>query len=361
MDPDLVHPAGYKDALRTIKKQVQTSRRDAQRIVNTELVGLYWNIGRLVGLYWNIGRTVLDQQQKYAWGSRVVDHLAADLRSAFPDMKGLSRSNLYYMRSFARAWPLWTAEVPQAVGLLPWGHIRVLLDKVDSQRDRDWYAEAAAENGWSRNVLEQQISNRLIDREGNAPSNFAAHLAKPDSAMAHSLTKDPFVFDFLALGPDVDERHIEQALMDRMVEVLRELGPGWAFVDRQRHIEVDGQDFYIDLLFFHVEQLRYIVVELKAGPFTPEQTGQLGFYVSIVDDLIKKKQHAPTVGILLVSDKSEAVVRYALSGTSRPLAVSSYTYEALPDREKDSLPAAERLKRALSAPIPGKQQKSKGV
>ncbi|MGO2035984.1 MAG: PDDEXK nuclease domain-containing protein [Brevibacterium sp.] len=347
MDHDLVLPAGYKDALQTIKKQVQTTRLAAQRSVNTELVGLYWSIGR----------TVLEQQKKHAWGSRVVDRLAADLRSAFPDMKGLSRSNLFYMRSFARAWPEWTAEVPQAVGLLPWGHIRLLLDKVDSQLAREWYAAAAAENGWSRNVLEQQISSRLIDREGSAPSNFAAHLEKHDSALARHLTKDPFVFDFLALESDVDERHIEQALIDRMVEVLRELGPGWAFVDRQRHIEVDGQDFYLDLLFFHVEQLRYIVVELKAGPFAPEQTGQLGFYVSVVDDLIKKKQHAPTVGILLVSDKNEAVVRYALSGSNRPLAISSYTYDSLPAEEKDSLPAAEKLRNALNVPIPGEQEK----
>lgn len=343
MSSELDLPQGYSDALRSIKQQVQDSRRAAQRVVNTELVHLYWRIGQ----------TILDQQEERPWGSGVVGHLADDLRSEFPDARGFSRRNLLYMRSFADAWPALDPKVPQAVALLPWGHIRLLLDKVEEQSERSWYAAAAAEHGWSRNVLQHQIANKLIHREGAAPSNFATHLEKPDSDLARQLAKDPYVFDFLGLGAEADEPRLEQALMDRMVEVLRELGTGWAFVDRQRHVEVDDQDFYIDLLFFHVEQLRYIVIELKSGPFKPEHVGQLGFYVNVVDDLIRKDQHAPTVGILLVADKSEAVVRYALGGATQPMAVSSYTYETLPEDEKAALPAEDKLAHALEAKRPG--------
>lgn len=336
-------PKGYDSALSSIKEQVRSSRRSAQRTLNTELVTLYWGIGR----------TILERQEVAPWGSGVVGRLAEDLRKEFPEMRGLSRSNLFYMRSFAEAWPSLGSKVPQPVGLLPWGHIRLLLDKVDDQTEREWYAATASEHGWSRNVLQHQIANQLIRREAAAPSNFSEQLAHPDSDLARQLAKDPYVFDFLGLTADADERRFEQALMDRMVEVLRELGTGWAFVDRQRHVEIDGQDFYLDLLFFHVEQLRYIVVELKTGPFKPEHTGQLGFYVSVVDDLFRREQHAPTVGILMVSDKSESVVRYALSGVTRPMAVSSYTYEMLPADEKAVLPAADRLTHALESRRPG--------
>ncbi len=277
----------------------------------------------------------------------MVERLAADLRREFPEMTGLSRRNLLYMRSFAECWPQGVANVPQPVAQMPWSQVRLLLDKLDAQEDRDWYAARAVDAGWSRAALEHAIMARLREREGAAPSSFAGQLEERDARLAQSISRDPYVFDFLALGADAAERELEQAMMDRLVDVLRELGPGWAFVDRQKHLEVDGDDFYIDLLFFHTEQLRYVVFELKAGKFKPEYTGQLGFYVAVVDDRIRKPQHAPTVGILLCSDKNESVVRYSLGAASGPLAVSPYTYETLPASERETLPDAARIAHAL--------------
>lgn len=283
-----------------------------------------------------------------------VLHADADMNKV-PEMTGFSRSNLMYMRSFAAAWPDASSFVPQLVGRivqqpvgqLPWSHVRLLLDKLDGTSERDWYAQRAVDQGWSRAALEHAIMGRLREREGAAPSSFADQLDAPHARLAQAISKDPYVFDFLGLGAGTAERDLEQAMMDRLVDVLRELGPGWAFVDRQKHLEIDSDDFYIDLLFFHTEQLRYVVFELKAGKFKPEYTGQLGFYVAVVDDRIRQPKHAPTVGILLCSDKNESVVRYSLGAASGPLAVSSYTYETLPPSERAGLPDAARIAQAL--------------
>jgi predicted nuclease of restriction endonuclease-like (RecB) superfamily len=330
-------PPKYDEVLAELKRRVRDARIRAHRAVNAELIGLYWQIGR----------TILDQQASAAWGGKVVERLAQDLRREFPEMTGLSRSNLLHMRSFAAAWPDGPSIVQQPVGQLPWGHVILLLGKLEHREERDWYAERAASDGWSRAALEHAVLGRLREREGTAPSSFDGRLEEREARLAQALSKDPYVFDFLGLGRDAAERELEQAMMDRLVEVLRELGPGWAFVDRQKHLEVDGDDFYIDLLFFHTEQLRYVVFELKAGKFKPEYTGQLGFYVAVVDDRIRKPQHAPTVGILLCSDKNESVVRYSLGAASGPLAVSSYTYETLPAAERATLPDAARIAHAL--------------
>ena len=330
-------PPKYDELLAELKRRVQDARLRAHRAVNVELIRLYWQIGR----------AILDQQAAAAWGGKVVQRLAHDLRLAFPEMTGLSRSNLLHMRSFAGAWPDESSIVQQAVGQLPWGHIILLLGKLDHREERDWYAERAVAEGWSRAALEHAVLGRLREREGVAPNSFDGRLAERDARLARAISKDPYVFDFLGLGADAAERDLEQAMMDRLVDVLRELGPGWAFVDRQKHLEVDGDDFYIDLLFFHTEQLRYVVFELKAGKFKPEYAGQLGFYVAVVDDRIRKPQHTPTVGILLCSDKNESVVRYSLGAASGPLAVSSYTYETLPASERETLPDAARIAHAL--------------
>lgn len=338
-------PEHYDEILATLKQQVRGAHLRAHRSVNTELITLYWRIGK----------TILEQQRQAGWGGKVVERLAHDLRREFPEMTGLSRSNLMYMQRFAESWSEECLIVPQAVGQiapgpvmqLPWGHVRTLLDKLSVHSDRDWYAARAADEGWSRAVLEHNIMGQLRKREGAAPSSFDGQLEQRDARLAQAISKDPYVFDFLGLGAESAERDLEQAMMDRLVDVLRELGPGWAFVDRQKHIEVGGDDFYLDLLFFHTEQLRYVVFELKAGKFKPEYTGQLGFYVAVVDDLIKQPQHAPTVGILLCSGKNESVVRYSLSAASGALAVSSYTYESLPAEEQAALPDADRILQAF--------------
>lgn len=332
----LALPVSYGNVLAELKDRVRSAQLQTQRQVNTALVQLYWSIGT----------TLLQQQQTASWGSGVVERLANDLRTEFPGMKGFSRRNLLYMRAFAAAWP--TAEiVQQAVAQLPWGHATVLLDKLDDSAARDWYAASAAQHGWSRNVLLTQILNQTRERTGAAPSNFAARLAPADSDLAHQIAKDPYVFDFLNLSQDAAERTVEQALMDRMIDTLRELGAGFAFVGRQVHFDVNGDDFFLDLLFFHVEQLRYVVVELKTGKFEPSFTGQLSFYIALVDDRLRKSVHAPTVGILICGSKNDHTVRYSLSRADSPMAISTYTYETLPADERAALPAAEQLTAAL--------------
>ena len=330
-------PDNYRDFLEHLKTQVRQARVRATRVVNTELLLLYWDIGR----------AILDRQAAEGWGSKVIDRLAVDLRSEFPEMRGFSRSNLHYMRKIASAWPR-SAFVQQAVGQIPWGHVTVLVDRLDDQESRDWYAAAAFERGWSRNVLSHQIRNRLDQRIGAAPSNFTDHLPTGDSDLAQQLVRDPYVFDFLDLTDRVAERELEAALMARLERFLLELGHGFAFVGRQYHFDVDGDDFYIDLLFFNWIQARFVVVELKVGRFEPEYVGKLGFYVSWIDDNLRDhNQHAPTIGILLCAGRNDNVVRYSLAGTTAPLAVADYTYDTLPAPLRELVPTDDELASAV--------------
>ena len=333
-------PAGYAELLEQLKARVRTSRVRAARAANTELLQLYWSVGR----------DILDRQEQAGWGSRIIDRLAQDLRAEFPDQRGWSRSNLHYMRALAAAWPD-SAVVPQVVGQLPWGHVRVLLDKLTSRQDRDWYAAAAGEYGWSRDVLAHQVETRLAERIGAAPSNFTAALAAPDSELAQQLVRDPYVFDHLALTERAAERELEQALMDRLQDTLLAFGHGMAFVGRQVRFDIDGDELVLDLLLFNVEQLRYVVIELKIGRFDPAYIGQLGTYVAVVDDRLRRRErHAPTVGILLCKGRNDTLVRYALAGAPAPLAVADYTYDTLPARERGGLPTADELAAALEQP-----------
>jgi len=283
----------------------------------------------------------------------VIDRLAVDLRAAFPEMRGLSRSNLKYMRQMASSWPR-TAIGQQSVGQLPWAHLTVLLDRLTTQPDRDWYATAtaAAEHGWSRNVLLHHIKSQLHRRVGAAPSNFTDQLPAPDSDLAQQLVHDPYVFDFLNLTGRIAERELEAALMGRLERFLLELGHGFAFAGRQYHFEVGGDDFYIDLLFFNWTQSRFVVIELKIGRFQPEYVGKLGFYVAWVDDNLRAHdRHAPTIGILLCASRNDNVVRYSLAGTTAPLAVATYTYDALPPSVREAVPTDDELAAALGATI----------
>jgi predicted nuclease of restriction endonuclease-like (RecB) superfamily len=257
---DVVLPPGYPELLEDLKSEVAAARWRAQRAVNTELLSLYWLIGH----------TILDRQQDEGWGARVIDRLSTDLQAAYPEMRGLSRSNLFYMRSFAASWPL-EPIVQQPVGRLPWGHVTVLLDKLHDQPQRDWYAAAAAEYGWSRNVLLNQIMNRLHERTGAAPSNFAAQLPAKDSEMAQQLTRDPYVLDFLELTGPAAERDLEAAPVKRLQAFLLELGHGFAFVGRQYHFTVDGDDFYIDCSDSWV-----IPIVMSTGLWPVELSGGLG-------------------------------------------------------------------------------------
>ncbi|MDP9696190.1 UNVERIFIED_ORG: putative nuclease of restriction endonuclease-like (RecB) superfamily [Arthrobacter globiformis] len=334
---NLALPASYAELLRELKNQVRAARTNALRTVNTQLIALNWSIGK----------TILERQASEGWGSGVIGSLAEDLRAEFQDMKGLSRSNLQYMRSFAEAWPAFDPNVPQAVGHLPWGHIRIILDKRLTPDARDWYAAAAVQHGWSRDVLMNMIMNKTMERSGAAPSNFVQRLVAPDSELAQQVAKDPYNFEFLGLSGEVAERDLENALTSRITETLAELGPGFAFVGRQVHFDVDGDDFFVDLLFFHIEQSRYVVIELKTGKFQPEYAGKLNFYVALVDDVLRREHHNETVGILICGTKNDRSVRYSLGRSTSPMAVAAYTYDKLPKEEQRALPDENHLTAAL--------------
>lgn len=332
-----IPPEGYADWLADLKKRIHSAQQRASRAVNRELVVLYWQIGC----------EILTRQADQGWGAKVIDRLARDLREAFPDMKGFSPRNLKYMRAFAEAWPD-ESIVQQVAARLPWGHNMVLLDRLDSLEERRWYAAKAAEFGWSRSVLTLHIDRRLLESEGAAVTNFEATLPKPLSGLARESLKDPYRFDFLGLGNEAAEREIEMALVDHVTGFLLELGAGFAFVGRQVLLDVGGEEFFIDLLFYHLKLRCYVVVELKAGRFKPEHLGQLGFYMTAVDAQIKHDQDAATIGLLLCKSRNKVVAEYALRDNSQPIGVAEYQLvESLPVELQSNLPSIEQIEREL--------------
>jgi predicted nuclease of restriction endonuclease-like (RecB) superfamily len=333
-------PAGYADWLAELKTRIQATQQRAALAVTSELVSLYWRLGR----------DILQRQEQAGWGAKVIERLAHDLRVAFPDMKGFSRANLMYMRAFAEAWPD-EPIVQQLVGRLPWGHNLVLLTKLKDAEARRLYAERAIEHGWSRNVLAIHIEQRLIDREGKATTNFPARLPLAQSDLAGQTLKDPYLFDFLRIGAEADERAIESALVGHMTRFLLELGAGFAFVGRQVHLEVGGEDFFIDLLFYHLKLRCFVVVELKAGAFKPEHTGQLSFYLSAVDSQMKTPQDNPTIGLLLCKTQNRVVAEYALRDSNKPIGVAEYQLvSALPAELVTDLPSIEQIEKEMGEP-----------
>ncbi|MGS0688927.1 PDDEXK nuclease domain-containing protein [Nakamurella sp. GG22] len=336
---DVLVPRGYGDLLAQIASEVRVARLRAARSANSELLALYWRIGSLI----------LVRQEQEPWGSGVIKRLSNDLRGEFPGMKGLSPTNLQYMRAFAAAWPGGGSISQRPVGKLPWGHVCTLLDQLKDPDLRDWYADRDVRNGWSRPVLEHHVATGLHHRIGAAPSNFNERLEEVDADQAQEIVRDPYVFDFLDLTDRSTERALEDALTDRLQDTLAELGPGFAFVGRQHRFTVDNDDFYVDLLLFHAPTVRYVVIELRAGRFRHEYAGQLGFYVTIVDDQLRKPQvHAPTVGILLCTSSTENTVKYALRAARAPMAVATYTYDTLPAAERDALPPVDAVTQAFA-------------
>lgn len=330
-------PDGYNIWLRELKERIHIAQQRATLAVNRELIMLYWQIGR----------DILDRQAEQGWGAKVIDRLAHDLRSAFPQMKGFSPRNLKYMRSFAEAWTD-VEFVQQAVAQLPWGHNLVLLDKLSTQEARIWYAQKAIENNWSRNVLVMQIETRLIERQGQAVSNFEQRLPKPDSDLARESIKDPYRFDFLGLTEEAQEREIEGALVKHVTQFLLELGAGFAFVGRQVLLQVGEEEFFIDLLFYHLKLHCYVVIELKADKFKPEHLGQLGFYMTAVDRQMKAKEDGVTIGLLLCKSKDKVVAEYALGDKSQPMGIAEYKLlESLPVPLQTQLPSIEEIEREL--------------
>jgi len=331
-------PSDYLELLEHLKREIGAARTRAALAVNEELVGLYWRIGK----------EILERQGQEGWGTKVTKRLAADLRDAFHDMRGLSETNLRHMRAFAQAWPNW-GLCSQAVSKLPWGHNLELVYKLDDPSARLWYARNAIAHGWSRKLLEHHIATRRHEREGRALTNFDKTLPAPESELVAQIVHEDYNLEFLGVTEDVHERGIERSLVAEIERFMIELGAGFAFVGRQVPLDVDGEEFFIDMLFFHIPLNRYVVIELKLGKFRPQYAGQINFYVNVVDDQLRAEHHDSTIGLVLCASRNQTVARYALQGINRPVGVARYTaaaptlVEKVPEELHDQLPELDRI------------------
>jgi len=337
--PDL--PAAYPALLQDLKERIRSARLKASLAVNCELVMLYWSIGR----------DIVEKQRVEHWGTNMVDRLSKDLSREFPDYKGFSRRNVLYMRLFAESYPN-ERFVQQAAAQIPWTHNCIILDKVKSRAQREWYIHQTIENGWSRNVLIFQIERCLYEHQGKALTNFSSTLPEPDSDLAQQLTKDSYTFDFLSVESKMRERQLERGLVDNILAFILELGKGFAFLGSQYHIEVGGEDYYIDLLFYHIKLRCFVVIDLKTGKFKPEFAGKMNFYLSAVDDMLRHPDDKRSIGIILCKINNSFAVEYALRDMTKPMGVAEYRVtQRLPDRLRQDLPTAEELTARLrSAP-----------
>lgn len=319
-------------------------------IAKTRLKVVLASNSAMVLLYWNIGKRILDKQVREGWGAKIIDRLALDLHKAFPEMKGFSPRNLKYMRAFAHAWS--KIEIVQEVlAQLPWYHNIALLEKLKTEEERLWYARKAYEFGWSHNILSMQIDILAHQRQGKAKNNFPATLPATDSDMAVQVFKDPYLFDFLGTDAPRREAELECGLINHIHKFLLELGQGFAFVGQQVHLELGDNDFYLDLLFYHLKLRRYIVLEIKARKFKVGDGAQLGMYMNVVDELLRHSDDKPTLGLLLVHGKNELLVEYALGGMTKPIGVADWEVQltkALPNDLRDSLPTVEEIEAELT-------------
>lgn len=329
----------YIETLNSLKSKIKAAQVKATISVNAEMILLYWEIGK----------TILDRQQQEGWGSKVIDTLSADLSKSFPEMKGFSTRNLKYMRKFAETYP--DFEIVHQLGAqIPWRHHVVLMDKIKSEEERIWYLNQSFENGWSRNILTIQIESKLYQRQAISEkvTTFERTLPKPQSDLAQELLKDPYKFDFLSIGDEAHEREIEKELVKHITHFLLELGKGFAFVGKQYHLEIADDDYYLDLLFYHLNLNCFIVIELKAGEFKPEYAGKLNFYLSAVDDLLKREHDNPSIGIILCKTKNKVKAEYALRDINKPIGVSEFKLlESIPEELKTSLPTIEEIEKEL--------------
>ncbi len=334
----------YAQTLLYLKEQVQQAQIKATLSANKELIKLYWQFGK----------TIVEKQETNGWGSGVIDQLAKDLQNSFPGLGGFSRANIFRMQAFYGAYEKVAQAARQIEDMpifnIPWFHNVIIMQKLKNNEERLWYAQKAVEHGWSRTILEMQIESALYRRQGKAVTNFSKTLPAPHSDMAKQSLKDPYLFDFLTLRNDYVEHELEQALIDHVQQFLLELGQGFAFVGRQKHIEVGETDFYIDLLFYHLQLRCYLVVELKSTAFKPEYTGQLNFYLSAVDDLLRAPDDKPTIGLLLCKTKNNVVAEYSLRDINKPIGIAGYETKitkSLPKNLRSSLPSIEEIEAEL--------------
>lgn len=372
-------PTDYPELLRAVKERLSAARSRAALSVNSEMVRLYWDIGQL-----------LDARQRVeGWGAAVIPRLAIDLRNDFPELKGFSERNLKRMITFFREYPpppdgdaivpqpvaqlhsnnrgelpergadnapVRTGPptpapeiVPQLVAQIPWGHNILLIEKVKDHAVRRWYMARILEHGWSRSTLKQMIETRAHQRQGAAITNFPQRMPANRSNLATQTIKDPYIFDFLTIDQPFREREVELGLLTHLERFLLELGQGFAFVGRQYHLVISDDDFYLDLLFYHLRLRCYVVIDLKVGPFKPEYAGKMNFYCNLVDDQLRHPDDHPTIGLILCQDRKHVVAEYALRGMDKPIGVSEYQLtRELPSELASTLPAIDAIEAALS-------------
>ncbi len=354
----------YADLLGDIKSRIRQAQNRAALAVNAELVRLYWDIGRLID----------QRQEQEGWSARVIPRLSRDLKNELPELKGFSERNLGRMVAFFRAYPAPREFLPQAVAKtgskkklpqsvakiastellwhVPWGHHALLMEKIKDQPTRRWYMERTLADGWGRDTLAARIKSRAHARHGAAVTNFANRLPAPQSELAGQLLKDPYLFDFLTLEEPFHERELETGLVRHLEKFLLELGQGFAFVGRQYPMSVGQDDFYIDLLFYHLKLRAFIVVELKRGKFKPEYAGKMNFYCSVVDDKLRQKTDQPTIGLILCQTKDRLIAEYALRDIRKPIGVADYELtRALPKELASSLPSIEQIEAELQSEL----------
>jgi predicted nuclease of restriction endonuclease-like (RecB) superfamily len=373
-DSNSALPRSYAHLFESLKARIRIAQVKAALAVNRELIELYWDIGR----------SIVQRQKSEGWGRKVIDRLADDLQREFPGVGGFSRGNVYRMRTFYLIYsdgasivaqparqlaPSIVAQpvgqllentippsdeqnaerpLPPFLGQIPWGHNIILFEKLKDPRHRQWYAEQIPIHGWSRAVLLHQIETDLYSRAGKAVTNFAATLPAPDSDLVHQLLKDPYNFDFLTLASEAHERDLENGLIGHLKKFLLELGVGFAFVGQQYHFEVGGDDFYLDLLFYHLRLRRYVIIDLKVEEFKPEFAGKMNFYLSAIDDQLRNGDDQTSIGLILCKTQNRLIAEYALRDTGKPMGVATYTAH-LPQALRDSLPSPEQLIRELGS------------
>ena len=332
----LMNSSEYISIVENIKREIKAAQYRAAIHANVDMLLLYHDIGCVIN-------------EHKLWGNRFIDNLATDIRIDFPESKGYSVRNLKYMAKFAETYP--NREFVQTVSAqIPWSHNIAIIEKVKDPEQRIWYIQKTAENGWSHNVLIHQIESGLYQRQVlvDKVSNFESRLPSPQSELAAQTMKDPYVFDFIPFREEMLERDIEQALVRDVTKLLLELGTGFAFLGNQYHLNVGGDDFYIDLLFYNLNLRCYVVIELKAGDFKPEYAGQLNFYLSAVDGILKKEEDNPSIGLLLCKSKNNLVAEYSLKDISKPIGMSEYKVtRSLPDAMEEQLPSVEDIQKRI--------------
>ena len=372
----LLHPNDqeYKIWLAEVKAKIAHGQVKVAVAVNSALIQFYWELGQII----------VSKQTESNWGSKLIEQLALDLKKDLPGVAGFSRTNLYYIKQFYEYFnaPAFShvfvprlegqtgnAIVPQAEGQnssssipplisqLPWGHIKILIAKIKEPEECLFYIRQTIQNNWSRDVLALQIKSNLYARQGNAVTNFKATLPNPQSDLAEQTIKDPYVFDFLTLAEPYKEKDIEDQLVSQVSKFLLELGKGFAFLGRQYHIQVAEQDYYIDLLFYHVTLKCYVVIELKNTKFIPEYAGKMNFYLSAVDSLLRTDSDQPTIGIMLCRDKNNIEAEFALRDLNKPMGVSEFQFtEILPNELRSSLPTIEEIESGLESSVNKKKK-----